>query len=322
MRRWSIPALLAAALIVLVALGVVIVLALLPPPRAGPPPPAPAPAPPAPVSEQPRPGPPVLAVKIDNVPDARPPIGLAAADVLYVEPVEGGYSRILAIFGANRPPVVGPVRSARETDLEVLPQFGAPTLAYSGAAPELVPRIDAAPIEDASDSRFPAAFFRDNSRPVPHNLFLRPEKLPPGGAWPPAAQLTYGDAPSGGRPSTHQEVQYPEAAVSFDWSAAEGRWLVSMDGDPYTAVDTGRLGPPTVVIQRVRIGQSSISDTAGNVSPFAETIGSGQAQVLRGGQVFDATWSRPSAEVGTTYRTPSGEPLAFAPGQVWVVLTS
>ena len=319
MRCWSTPALLMTARIGLVALGGAIALAFLPTARAGSPPPAEAPAP---TAEPRQPGPPVLAIKIDNVGEARPPTGIAAADLIYVEPVEGGFSRILAIFGANKPTVVGPVRSARETDLEVLPQFGRPTLAYSGAAPELLPRIAAAPINDASDKNVPAAYTRDKSRPVPHNLFVHTDKLPQGADWAPQSQLSYGGTPTGGKPAGHQEVRYPSASVGFDWSTEQGRWLVSMDGEPYTATDTGRLGPNTVVIQRVRIGQSSISDVAGNVSPLAETIGTGQAQVLRDGQVFDATWSRPSAEAGTTYTGPSGQPLDFAPGQVWVVLTS
>ncbi|CAM02582.1 Protein of unknown function (DUF3048) [Saccharopolyspora erythraea NRRL 2338] len=311
------------AVIVLAALGAAIALAVLPASRTPPPPQqaAPAPAPPSPTSPPPAPGPPVLAVKIDNVADARPPIGLAAADLIYVEPVEGGYSRLLAIFGSTKPPTVGPVRSARETDLEMLPQFGRPTLAYSGAAPELLPLIAKAPVNDASDKHDPAAYFRDNSRPVPHNLFVRPDRLPPGADWSPGSIPQTGPTPAGGKPAGHHEVRYPEATVGFDWSPQERRWLVSMDGDPYSAVDTGRLGPTTVVIQKVHVRQSAISDAAGNPSPFAESIGAGEVQVLRDGQVFEGTWSRLSADAGTTYTSRSGEPLVFAPGQVWIALS-
>lgn len=87
----------------------------------------------------------VLAVKIDNVAAARPPTGLEKADIVYVEQVEAGLSRILAAYSSDLPPVVGPVRSARETDLELLRQFDEPTLAYSGAQSALQPSIEAAP---------------------------------------------------------------------------------------------------------------------------------------------------------------------------------
>lgn len=75
---------------------------------------------------------PVLAVKIDNVRAARPHTGLGAADIVYVEQVEAGLTRFLAVYSSRQPPRVGPVRSARESDVELLRQFGRPALAYSG----------------------------------------------------------------------------------------------------------------------------------------------------------------------------------------------
>lgn len=280
-----------------------------PAPSAPPAPPPPPPPPPA--------GPPVLAVKIDNVPDARPPIGVAAADMVYVEPVEGGASRLIGLFASKVPEVVGPVRSARETDLELLPQFGRPSLAFSGAAPELLPKIDQAAVQNVAPERFPDAYFRGKMHEIPHNLYLRPDRVPRGEPWSPQAPVHFGPTPPGGTPATHEEVEYESARIGFDWAPDEQRWLVSMDGDPYSATDTGRLGASTVVLQDVRVHDSALSDVAGNVSPFAETLGSGRAVILRDGLAFEAVWSRPSPGVGTTYTTPDGKPLTFAPGQVW-----
>ncbi|GAB3297771.1 DUF3048 domain-containing protein [Parasphingorhabdus pacifica] len=280
--------------------------------RPPPPPPPPPPAPPV--------GPPVLAVKVDNVPAARPPTGVGAADLVYVEPVEGGASRLIAVFASDVPPVVGPVRSARETDLALLPQFGHPALAFSGAAPELLPAIGDAPLHDASPASVPSAYFRDSARSSPHNLYVRTGRLPPGDGWSPAAPLVFGPPPAGGTPTSGEEVRYSSARIGFDWSPETGRWLVSMDGSPYSAAGTGRLGAGTVVIQEVPVRDSALSDSLGNVTPYAETVGSGRATVLRDGRAFEAVWSRPDPEVGTTYTTPEGDPLPFAPGQVWTVL--
>lgn len=296
-------------------------------PRPPNPPPAPLPAapaaPPAAVTAEPPPdvpSGPVLAVKIDNAKDARPPVGLGAAEMVFVEPVEGGLSRLLAVFSENKPGLVGPVRSARETDLQLLPQFGHPTLAFSGAAPDLLPLVDQAPVQNASDAKVPGAYTRNKSREAPHNLFVHPNQLPPGGAWPPSAALPFGPAPEGGERSNHRKVDYEAATVEFDWSDEHRQWRVSMDGQPY-ATDTGPLAPGTVVIQQVGSHNSPISDAAGMSSPVAETVGSGQAEVLRDGLAFDVNWSRPNPESPTTYTTSSGEPMHFAPGQVWVVLT-
>jgi hypothetical protein len=90
----------------------------------------------------------VLAVKIDNIVNARPQTGLGRAAIVYVLPVEGGLSRFLAVFYAHFPPVVGPVRSARDDDLQLLRQFGRPAFAYSGAQPQLLPVVERARIAD------------------------------------------------------------------------------------------------------------------------------------------------------------------------------
>src|SRR5450755_43462 len=113
---------------------------------------------------------PVLAVKIDNVAQARPPTGLTKADIVYLIPVEGGLSRILAVFSSHFPPVIGPVRSAREDDLELLRQFGRPAFAYSGAQPELVPVVHRARIVDLYAGTA-GGYYRDPNRFAPHNLY-------------------------------------------------------------------------------------------------------------------------------------------------------
>ncbi|MFQ6230112.1 DUF3048 domain-containing protein [Nocardia sp. NPDC002869] len=262
----------------------------------------------------------MLVAKIDNSPQARPPVGLGAADLIYVEPVEGGLSRLAAVFSTDKPPVIGPIRSARETDLTLLGQFGNPTLASSGAAPELVASVERASLQNASADRQPAAYYRDYSRDAPHNLFVRSDQLPVGGGWPAASQPHFGPAPAGGRPAQHEEARYPGTVIGFDWSPDQNQWLVSMDGAAYTVADTGQLMASTVVLQSVQVHDSAVSDIAGSVSPLAQTTGSGRALVLRDGQEFPAVWSRPSPQAGTTYTTPTATAIPFAPGRVWTVL--
>lgn len=276
---------------------------------------------PAPAAAAQHAGQPVLAVKIDNAPEARPAVGVGSADVVYVEPVEGGLSRLIAVFGGDKPPAIGPVRSARETDLELLGQYGRPTLAYSGAAPQLDPMLAGASVQPVKPEQQPDAFFRDEGREAPHNLIARPENLPQGAPWSQQAEPVFGAAPAGGRPQESARVDYESASTEFTWSAQEHRYQVSMDGKPAGAADSGRLGASTVVLQEVPIQQSSISDVAGSASPHAKTVGSGRAQVLRDGKVYQAKWNRPSPDAGTTYTTESGEPLPFAQGPVWVALT-
>ncbi|GAA3847863.1 DUF3048 domain-containing protein [Streptomyces coacervatus] len=264
----------------------------------------------------------VLAVKIDNAPAARPQTGLDSADVVYAEQVEGGLSRLMAVYASTLPKVVGPVRSARESDLELLRQFHDPLLAFSGAQHKLLPLIDSAPLQAEPPEKASAAYFRGTGRPAPHNLYLRPARLMPS---PPGMNaLTtgfhYGAAPAGGKPENTRTIRYPSAGFTFTWSASLHHYLVSMDGRPTVTTDGKRVAPATVVLQYVKVRQSAFHDVLGNNTPYTETVGSGKAQVLRDGRVYDVSWQRGKATGGTQFTTKDGKPVDFAKGQVWVVL--
>ncbi|MGW1212633.1 DUF3048 domain-containing protein [Streptomyces sp. NPDC002499] len=264
----------------------------------------------------------VLAVKIDNVRAARPQTGLRAADVVYAEQVEGGLSRLMAVYATQLPKSIGPVRSARESDLELLRQYDDPTLAFSGAQGKLLPLIDKAPLRavppgDGDEG----AYYRGTDKAAPHNLYLHPSKLMPSapGADALTNGFTFGAAPSGGTKETSRTVRYPSASFTFSWSAKSDRWLVSMDGTPTVTTDGRRVAPATVVVQYVKVRKSRFHDVLGNNTPYTETVGSGTAQVLRGGRAYDVDWKREKAADGTEFTTKDGSPVNFAKGQVWVV---
>ncbi|MFD5201161.1 DUF3048 domain-containing protein [Streptomyces sp. NPDC058375] len=264
----------------------------------------------------------VLAVKIDNVAPARPHTGLERADIVYVEQVEAGLSRILAVYSSGLPPVIGPVRSARETDLELLRQFDGPTLAFSGAQSRLLPVIDRAPLDAVPPSKAPGAYFRGPDRPAPHNLYLRPERIPFAASGVDAVEelgLRFGAPPPGGEPEDSRTVRYPSASVTFTWSGGDARWLVSLDGSPARTAGGGRLRAGTVVVQEVAVRQSEFSDRSGNNTPFTETVGSGDAVVLRDGRAYDVRWTRPSADADTVYTGPDGQRVELAEGPLWIL---
>ncbi|MDF3142024.1 MULTISPECIES: DUF3048 domain-containing protein [unclassified Streptomyces] len=263
----------------------------------------------------------VLAVKIDNVRAARPPTGLNAADIVYVEQVEAGLSRLMAVYAQQLPEVIGPVRSARESDLELLGQFDRPTLAFSGAQGKLLPLIDKAPLQAEPPEKASNAYFRGTDRPSPHNLYLRPGRLM--SSAPGTSVLTtgfrFGAAPAGGIPETSRTVRFPAARFTFTWSGSQDRWLVAMDGKAARTTDGQRVMAGTVVVQYVKVRRSDFHDSAGNYTPYTETVGAGRAAVLRDGHVYHVNWKRPQATDGTTFTTDDGKPMNFQHGQVWVV---
>jgi hypothetical protein len=263
---------------------------------------------------------PLLAVKVDNTTKAHPQVGLKAADVIYVEEVEGGVTRLVALFSSQLPPQVGPVRSARITDVELLPQFGRLGLAFSGAQRKMLPVLGRAPFYLASHDASGVGYTRTSSRPAPYNVIGFPKRLldrMPKAQPPRPVGYVFGPAPAGGSPTTHVRATWPGAVLDLSWF--RGRWLVAMDGRADKAAEGGILGGTTVVVQYVSIKPSRYYDVNHANTPMSYTVGRGTGLVLRDGKAYSAAWSR--LHVGDpTQWTIAGKPASFAPGQVWFLL--
>lgn len=272
---------------------------------------------------------PVLVVKIDDTPQAHPQIGLDKADLVYIEEVEGGLTRLAAVFSSQIPSQIGPVRSARISDIDLLSQYGHVAFAYSGAQTKMLPVISAADLENLGAQReSPTIYTRDITRFAPVNLILQANLLmsrlldqkvsivtSKNMGW------TFGPAPVGGEPVLSVKLKWPANTYSAIWSPTESRWLLVHANSPDLAADGGQLGPTTLVIQMVSITPSQFHDKFGGVTPFSATIGSGTGYVLRNGLEFKAMWNRPDATSGTTWTLPDGTPIPFAGGQIWVAMT-
>ena len=151
---------------------------------------------------------PVLAVKIDDTNAAHPQIGLEDADVVYIEQVEGGLTRLAAIFSSVIPERVGPVRSARISDIDILSQYGRVAFAYSGAQKKLLPVINAANLQNlGAQAQPPSIYTTDPNRIQPFAMVLRADLLmakvvEKNYQITPAKNVgwSFGDAPEGGKP--------------------------------------------------------------------------------------------------------------------------
>jgi len=267
-------------------------------------------------------GKPVVMVKYGNSRPDRPHYNLNQSDLFYVEEVEWGLTRIAAMFNSKFPSVVGPTRSARISDLELLEQFDTPGLAYSGANDVLLKAIRKSQSISLSPSDRSSFYYRNLSKAAPHNQLLRLSTMMAKETKVGVVKdvgLTFNATPAtGGTKTTSFQASWSSARVSGTWTGKN--WIVSFDGSLHRdAVNKGFLTPKTVVMQYVERKETKFGDKFGGKTPLLKSVGAGRAIVLRNGQSFDGTWSRPTNTSGTTFLF-AGAQIPFDVGQVMIVL--
>ena len=249
---------------------------------------------------------PAVTVKINNTSAAQPQYGVDQADVVYEEVVEGGITRLAAIFNSHAPDRVGPVRSVRKTDPSIVwPIRG--IFAYSGGAQYAIDSIDTAPVEAArrdarridDDPRTGHGVHRRPERPdrvqrAPLNLFAHVDQMFNAGGEPipPPPLFTYRKAGAhvAGTPVTSLDVGFVGGyAVTWTWDAKSGTWFRSKLRRPRRRCRRRAARAE----ERHRDGRAVLSGGAGVEGAEATLTGTGQAMVFTGGKEIKGTWTRP-----------------------------
>jgi hypothetical protein len=271
---------------------------------------------------------PALIVKIDNVSAARPQSGLRQADIVIEEPVEGNLTRLAAVFQSSDAKIVGPIRSVRTSDLELIPMFGRPLFASSGGNSGVVPQLHQANAVDIGNNVSGQGFRRDSSRPAPHNLYSSTPELyakapetPP----PPKALFSYlrrGERPGPGAVAVHGiALRFGGPEVSrFTWDPASGTWLRSQNGTPHMAAEGRHIAPRNVVVAEIAYDRSG---QRGRSVPHAVVTGYGPAVVLTQGHAIRGTWVRPTRAHRLKFLAADGRTeIKLTPGQTFIELPS
>jgi len=272
----------------------------------------------------------ILVVKIDDTNAAHPQIGVESADVVYVEQVEGGLTRLAAIYTSKFPPLIGPIRSARISDIELLAQFGRVGFAYSGAQSKMRPVIAAANLENLSAERNPPSIYgKDPDRQGPVDMILKPDLLLERANANPkirietatASVFPFGDAPKGETNTAVAKVKWPSAKYELRWDSTNEKWLIYFNEKPNMAANGEHLYADTAIIQIVSITPSIYGDKFGEITPFSKTTGSGKAVMLRDGFSYQISWQRNLETDVTTWMSEDGGVANFKPGRTWIFLT-
>ncbi len=273
---------------------------------------------------------PPLIVKIDNADTmARPQAGLNQADVVYEEQVEGGVTRFAAVFHSRDAASVGPVRSARSTDILIAGALGRPLFAFSGANEVFMARIRSANLVDLSYDWNPGLYSRAPDRRAPDNIFTPTSTLygaDPGGLSPPLPLFEF-RGPDDELPAAAERVPgvtyyFGGAGVptAFVWNGETGGWTRLQAGTPHEDTEGVVVEPANVVIQFVDYVDTGLVDMAGTPVPEASLIGQGDVWALTDGHLVGGRWQRDLLEDPTRYTDASGEPISLTPGQTWVIL--
>ena len=271
---------------------------------------------------------PVLVVKIDDVAGARPQRGLNSADVIIVEPVEGGLTRLMAVFHSDDPIEVGPVRSARITDLDITSAFGKPGFAYSGATTKLRPLLNSGPLQQVGAPQGQYGYFRVDTQSAPHNLIANTSALLSRIADPIAAQLVtssswaFADSPQSGVTTQSMSIRWAAAEKSFVWDPLLAQWLIQVYDSPLEsmrccAATLERATATTVFVMETELQDNPIKFKRGAITPYPQTLGEGHGWVLTGGVRIEATWRRPVATDLPRWFRADGSEISVLPGRIW-----
>ncbi len=274
---------------------------------------------------------PTVAVKIDDTPPGRPQVNIDKADIVYIEAVEGGLTRLAAIFGTNKPAHVGYVRSTRPSDPDLFLQYGKITEAYSGGAHDSLPRVRRAGLRSWSNDAG-APFYSRVSRGASSyiNLVLNVAKVaknthtprPRPIGWTFSRSLKYLSLSRGTDVRTTVTGSYNSGTpVEFRWVRGLKKYVRYIGGVAQRAADGHRITATNVIVQQCRvIAHPSDRDVLGNPAQFTFTVGKGPVTVFRNGKRINGTWSRTHLSSGTRLRTSTGRTIPLMPGNTWVVL--
>ncbi len=271
-------------------------------------------------------GRPALSVKIDNIAPALPQAGLNRADLVTDILVEGGLTRLMATFQSQDTSLIGPIRSARPVDADLLRELNGGIFAYSGAAPgEIAPSKAHSNALLIANDNSPQWFWRSSSRAIPHNVFSSTARLYAAGRASgrklsaPPQLFTYGPAPTGARSAKSVHLEFsPNTSSGWTWTGSN--YVRTQDGRADTLVDGSRVNTNNIVILSVTWRPTNIIDDAGNADPYVIVIGSGPAVVMRNGVAIVGHWVRPSYRVPMKILDAAGHPIPLQPGRTWLEL--
>jgi hypothetical protein len=278
---------------------------------------------------------PAVTCKVDNAPAGRPQFNLNKTDIVHVEMVEGGLTRLVATWHSQPVDKVGPVRSVRPMDADIAAAFGG-IFCYSGGVDMFIALLQDTSMyladENTQQSVKPNSFSRTPERNAPHNMVVdmallqsqhedlaAPQSIFNYAAFLDETQDYEPASASSGKANSDLTVEYPDA-TSYWAGDGSGNLLRTQDGQPHMdGVSEEQVRAKNVVVLEVQI-DSSIRDVRYGVIPKTIMIGSGKVWVFIDGKYIEGTWTKASQTSPIELLDSTGAVIKLAPGNTWVEL--
>ena len=263
---------------------------------------------------------------IDNISAARPQFGLAAADVVYEAPAEGGIPRLMPIYLRPGTDVdrIGPVRSARHYFIDIANEYRTP-IVHIGASPQGFDALKSTGLPDLDEQRGDSGFVRDPSREAPHNAFVSTSSVRDAlrergvSVQPDLGPLNFGEYRPGPQSANVVKIPYPGAEgykLEYDYDPDHELYQRIMDGQPHLDGETSQQYAASSIIIQFADVQLIPNDDAGRLD--VGLVGSGKGVLVAQGTQVPLQWSRASIRDATQFKRTDGAPFELPSGQVWI----
>lgn len=265
----------------------------------------------------------VVAVMLDNHPNARWQAGVREAGIIYEIRVEGSFTRYMALYLEGMPSLVGPIRSARPYFLDRVLEYGAEYVHFGGSEQALaeIPALGIFDIDGLTNNTI-IWRYADSGKVSPHNAYATMEgirqymtnngldkfKTPTVFQYYP----TFTEVEGSGASQVH--IYFNETNSTDFIYRGDGFYTRFKDG--VEQVDENDQKPLDVRNIIIQVADSYVIDGVGHLAN--ENIGSGTGKLITAGKVVDITWEKSSREAKTTFFDVNHNEIILNPGQTWI----
>jgi hypothetical protein len=277
-----------------------------------------------------------IAIVLSNEAAALPMNGISQADIIYEYLVEGGLTRMMAVFkDITDVRMVGSIRSARHYTVEIAESHDA-LFVHAGGSPQAISEIRSRGITNFDEvyGTRRNIFLRDRNRisgrrlELLHALVTTNERI---SEWLPQYDVRtehnasyeqgfiFSDdaTPTGNRAATEVTIRYSAAKMSsFTYDEANNVYHLRQYGRDFIDANNDDI----VNFANIIIMKTSVTGIAGDEAgrQSVVTVGSGDGYFVNGGRYIEINWSRADKELPFVYTHLDGTPLELGRGVTFI----